>query len=569
MSVSFKPTSGKMPKLFLKRKSPWSFMKRNRRVDSQYRILLAIDQEPPGFDRGRVRMKTIDSPNRYIFGELEHLVTSNAALETCGNSSKVPVLPRRGIGKTLDLDLPRKWLANCESHRHPDPKDHLFRGGNGFRLIDVVEKCLVEMTEPCEYVALSYVWGNIADSVRTTKQTIIDFKLPQSLSVGFTSKKGLGHIPRTILDAMTVVHRLGLRYLWVDSLCIVQDDPDEKQRLIHGMNSVYQNAKMTVIAAAGTDSDAGLPGISLRKDQPCGRVSTLNIDGTALQVSIARPSLVTQVRNSYWNTRGWTYQEQYLSERCLSFTPTEVFFSCREKQWREGYDLESLESLSRTVRIWNGPPCWKMSIKQDKDPSPYRHLDHKPTVKDYSQTVQEYSRRELSYSNDILNAFEGVYSLFTADLPKVFIVPIGVAQAIPPIFLPESLFWKPLDGSTQSNSGDFTESLKLSTWSWTSQISPVEFPHLNNTSWRSLWRRVVSTWYLGLSDQRFQTIETGRKFYGPVSGSSPFYLDSKETLSGIPDDLDPVEGELAFWAPYASSGFFQVIIGTERQQKME
>jgi hypothetical protein len=71
-------------------------------------------------------------------------------------------------------------------------------------------------------------------------------------------------IPRTILDAMRLVESLGERYLWVDSLCIIQDDEVFKYEEVNDMASIYVNACVTIVAARGKDSNFGLRGVLRR-----------------------------------------------------------------------------------------------------------------------------------------------------------------------------------------------------------------------------------------------------------------------------------------------------------------
>ena len=73
-------------------------------------------------------------------------------------------------------------------------------------------------------------------------------------------KRGDHRLPRTIQDAMAFVLGIGQRYLWVDALCIVQDDSNSKETQIKHMGSVYHAALFTIIAS-GRDADAGLPGV--------------------------------------------------------------------------------------------------------------------------------------------------------------------------------------------------------------------------------------------------------------------------------------------------------------------
>jgi hypothetical protein len=86
------------------------------------------------------------------------------------------------------------------------------------RLIDVIEQCLVGPIEGLEYIALSYVWGKVTPFI-LTEANLPNLKQSGALSTGDPA------IPQTIRDAMILCKRLSERYLWVDSICIVQDAP--------------------------------------------------------------------------------------------------------------------------------------------------------------------------------------------------------------------------------------------------------------------------------------------------------------------------------------------------------
>ena len=132
------------------------------------------------------------------------------------------------------------------------------RQGPDIRLIDTKNQCIVsrrllDSSTHQDYVALSYVWGDVeqlyvpageAYSVLTKKGALLDLKPP-----------------KTVMDAMQLIQQLGLRYLWVDALCIKQDDFSDKEEQIARMGSVFQSALFTIIAGSGSDCDAGLPGI--------------------------------------------------------------------------------------------------------------------------------------------------------------------------------------------------------------------------------------------------------------------------------------------------------------------
>lgn len=156
----------------------------------------------------------------------------------------------------VSVELLKKWITNCERH-HGQDCDQLWQlpetsDDRPIFLIDVFHQCLVEkpMTE-VRYIALSYVRG---DTVIPTT-TLANLKLRQTRMSLPTD------LPATIQDAIAVVRRLDERFLWVDALCIVQDDLNSKHSDIRRMDAIYSHAVVTLIALSGSNADAGLPGV--------------------------------------------------------------------------------------------------------------------------------------------------------------------------------------------------------------------------------------------------------------------------------------------------------------------
>ena len=151
----------------------------------------------------------------------------------------------------------RTWLSKCESSHSmcwwTGPKASL-----RLRLYDIKFRCVrqfqISSDNTVRYVALSYVWGSQAQRLTLSRA---NHKV--------LSKKGainLDEVSRTISDAAVVVEMLGERYLWVDALCILQDDQDDLAEQIPAMGQVYTRSLVTIMAAASTDSNCGLPGVS-------------------------------------------------------------------------------------------------------------------------------------------------------------------------------------------------------------------------------------------------------------------------------------------------------------------
>ena len=477
--------SDPVPNLFIQSRSPVSVKVDGHVEHPEPRLILALDVSPPGFNENRRVIREVDRvKDRHIIAEIETVPGDYDPSE-----AKPPSLvPRREVGRDIDYNLVRQWMRECKGHKHTqqakeqvkrDASDtDLFGSRCGFRLIDVQQQCLVLKTEPCPFAALSYVWGKLPTVLRpcsdakasppvllTTKQDLDWLSEPGGLSAACVEARTDARLPQTVIDAMEFSRRMGMRYLWIDTLCIVQDDKKDKSYLIKAMDDIYDIAAVTYIAVTGGDANAGLRGMSPRNGRSINAMAVID-DGVTEHLSLSSPSLGEEVRTSVWNTRGWTFQEQALSQRCLYFTDEELYFNCIQEQWREGYALEHADRRV-DMHVRTGPPWWNRKLRKDPDPTPYQYLGDLTgtlTIKDYQTAVQDYSRKTLTFSEDVLNAFEGVFNRFTKGT-KASELSLEQTQGIPVNHLHHALLWFPSQETKKRELEEPTE-LSLSSWSW-------------------------------------------------------------------------------------------------------
>ncbi len=228
-------------------------------------------------------------------------------------------LPTQGTGREVadlvDLGRVRDWIEICRS-RHGDAcekpgwLDNL-EPASGLRVIDVVGKKIVSAIPGCRYLALSYVWG---ESTLLLKRGVA---LKSNIErLGEDGGLAVLDLPRTIRDAITLTKELGEQYLWVDALCIVQDDLEDLQRQTATMDSVFSGAALTIAAAAGDDADHGLPGLS-----ECFRRNPPRKIRLTEKLSLLRKA-DHELNESSWESRGWTFQERLLSRRIRTSNPS-------------------------------------------------------------------------------------------------------------------------------------------------------------------------------------------------------------------------------------------------------
>lgn len=113
---------------------------------------------------------------------------------------------------------------------------------------------MVRLVEPgvkanIKWASLSYVWGG-AQEVRTTKITLLEH---------LTSIQ-VANLPQTLIDAIKVCRQLEISFLWIDALCIIQDDPCDLYRELNSMASIYQHSYLTISAACARRVEDGFLG---------------------------------------------------------------------------------------------------------------------------------------------------------------------------------------------------------------------------------------------------------------------------------------------------------------------
>ncbi|KAF8534401.1 heterokaryon incompatibility protein-domain-containing protein [Trichophaea hybrida] len=294
------------------------------------------------------------------------------------------------VTRWADLPHARAWLENClETHGECRWKT----GGEALhpstKFIDVQEHRLVNITETMDpqFVALSYVWGPPPH-----RQTVRgNFGAHSRHLPPCTDAED--RLPKTIQDAMKVTREMGFRYLWVDALCIVQDDPAEVKTQILQMNKVYGQAAFTIINQGGKSADDGIPGVSIPRD---------------ISVEIQLPNGITlgcwDVVADFWEndtekvygSRGWTLQEQMLSRRKLVFDVGRMLFECD----------------THTV-VESGEPAPSQVISGFRRAITSTSTDLNALEAAWKKTKIDFSNRNLSVIGDRLNAISGIISEIT------------------------------------------------------------------------------------------------------------------------------------------------------------
>ena len=333
--------------------------------------------------------------------------------------------------------LIKNWIDTCQKHHgqkcqitYDSKFEHMINQAY-FGVIDVQDMCLSSLPKGTRYVALSYIWGNIPKPFTTSIENVRKLQAPRGIESVFSS------LSRTIQDAIDLVRELGERYLWVDSICIVQDSRRSWQSNANSMDTVYSNAYFTICAADGENPNAGLRGMDSKQRQFSQHME-LYAPGLRLMASYLAK---TYIQNSTWSTRAWTFQERLLSRRCVFFADSRVFFQCRSAAMRE--DIIAEEALG-----------WSIEHALD----PIETLDNLDTraLQIYMRSIQLYTSRKLTKQNDVLNAFTGIGNLISSSLGSN----TSLVWGLPTTHFDFALLWEPRDAPKHRDLKEFPS------WSW-------------------------------------------------------------------------------------------------------
>lgn len=180
---------------------------------------------------------------------------------------------------------------------------------------------------PGRYVALSHCWGEGPN-----------FSLFRSNMDQFQQNIDFDQLPRCFQDAVAVTRVFGVRYLWIDSLCIIQGNDPDWEREAGRMEQVFSSAYCTIAATSASSSAEGF--LVNREPRPFASVN--NPSGGTTYVCESVDNFHQDVEEGNLNKRGWVLQERALSRRSVHFTATQVYWECGK-----GVHCESLMKLAK------------------------------------------------------------------------------------------------------------------------------------------------------------------------------------------------------------------------------
>ncbi|KAL4746955.1 heterokaryon incompatibility protein-domain-containing protein [Aspergillus terricola var. indicus] len=388
------------------------------------------------------------------------------------------------------LDLMKHWLAEClTSHQHctrlPSQSPPMlptrvlkisWTGPPDYFNI----KLHISNGEHAHYIALSHCWGS-ANPLKTVKANL---HVHQE-SIPFQS------LPPTFYDAVVNADNIGCCYLWIDSLCIIQDDQDDWETEAAQMASVYANAMITFAATGAVDSSEGCAS---------SRVCPLLIPITGNEVARVRlEEHFLDCHNAPLNLRAWTFQEALLSPRMICFDNPQMFWKCSSMH-------ESEDGLFCNIDLspkgGDRLPNLQVWLQNRSASSPRHDL--------WYQIVEIYSRRRMTKESDRIAALAGVLQEYQHLVGGQPVAGLWKDDLV------HGLLWR---------TPQFTQRIQglgsMPSWSWASVSGEINWPPRNQDSEDRFDR---------FSSRSLEVISAAVGWTGPATTS--IVLDSKLTVQG-------------------------------------
>lgn len=357
------------------------------------------------------------------------------------------------------LSILKTWLHECHDHHEG------CRSAHNANRRDVLPKRVLDLNgspdtpstpidikirlrttsngELGKYIALSYCWGSeTKHHFTTTRENIHQHKD----GIDFKS------LPLTQREAVLVTLYLGIRYLWIDSLCILQDCPKDWGVEAANMSAIYANAELTLAATASHNPQGGL-----LEPLQCARFVPIDDDDDVAVIRM-QTHMDVDSPSEPLNTRAWTLQEAVLSRRLVSFGSDQWLWRCASRYATE----DGLEDRASTAseRLYRSPDAATTTSSTE---------DGKLYLEHWYNLVCSYSTRELTYQKDKLSAIAGLADICSKRTGFQYILGLWVED------FATGLMWQATSrGVTRIPSA-------IPSWSWASVSGAVLMPEFSSS----------------------------------------------------------------------------------------
>ena len=346
----------------------------------------------------------------------------------------------RNVGSDSAFKTARDWLDECGNHvddSHqlcPLVKDIVFTPTRLLEICKVGREYSAHLRttngDSIRYACLSYCWGG-DQPVKTTKATIV------SRHIGIT----FSTLPQTLQEAIISSFKIGVSHIWIDCLCIVQDDKEDLAAELIKMPEIYKNAYVTISASSASNCREGFlsprypstEDLTLQYECPDGQIGNIYM----FEERIGN-------KDDPIRTRAWCLQERILSPRLLDFSSQQLQWKCNSlNRFDGGYASYTQNNLLGRVHT-----------------DDVKHA----IMEIWSENVDQYAKCSLSFPADKLVAIGAMASHIGDALKMTYLA--GLWREV----LPEQLLWH-----NRNEPAARLQEYRAPSWSWASIDAPVVF----------------------------------------------------------------------------------------------
>ena len=320
----------------------------------------------------------------------------------------------------------------------------------------------------------------------------------------------MSSMPQNFQDAVLVTRLLGLRYLWIDSLCIIQDSKSDWEIEGSKMDQVYKNAYVTLAATSAATSHDGFLQRNPAPENPItlayySRDRSLCHSMVYLAVNDGHINpFERSVDCAAWNDRGWTFQERYLSQRVLYFCKDQAYFECHTVYETESNDPVPFVSMGSIISPSNSEVTSSTVSMELLDESALVGVDERntePVIEDVANLEEghttdtivrasnrlyerwyrlaaQYSNRKLTYGSDKLPAISGLAREMAQSTHDEYLAGIWKGD------LSQGLLWIWRDNGDALRQ---PERYRGPSWSWVSLDGQITWQNREDPSNMLLW----------------------------------------------------------------------------------
>ena len=362
------------------------------------------------------------------------------------------------------FELARHWLSSCLTNHTRCTK---YRSATPFhpsRLIEIAPlasasddelhlRIAGEHSPEVHYITLSHCWGK-SEFLKLTKTT------SQRLRDGFSATDTLS---KTFQDAITICREFGVKYLWIDALCIFQDSPEDWRCEAAQMGQVYENSLCNIAATWASNAEEGCfedrDESLLRR---CIIKSGWDNQKNGTWEIIAADFWDDRMNQAPLNKRGWVMQERWLSSRVLHYGEDQILWECSELDACETYPSGLPKSLHNAVSGFKLDPelIALRDFQQDGCTESVVDLSHRSI---WSSLVNRYSVTSLTKKEDKLVAISGIAKRMQSLLDDEYLAGLWRKD------LPYQLLWSVItNGQARFLAPTRPRPYRAPSWSWAS-----------------------------------------------------------------------------------------------------